>query len=146
MTSQHIDPKFEVWAIAEAFPHVLNLVVIACVINQSQGHWFMSNALITCINLKQTMEAKMGQVVDVTNVLNPFDFKVFLFKKNGVSVVKVIKTCLCFLILYDLYQFHNMFAFMFDPCFKSLQVLESYVGWGNVIHLTIEYDAKAVIH
>jgi hypothetical protein len=33
MTSQHIDPKFELWAIAKAFTHVLNLVVIACVMN-----------------------------------------------------------------------------------------------------------------
>jgi hypothetical protein len=57
----------------------------------------------------------------------------------------MIKPCLYFLIPYDLYQFHNMFALMFHPCFKSLQVLENYVGWGNVIHLTTEYDAKAVI-
>jgi hypothetical protein len=33
MTSQQIDPKFEVWVIVEAFTHVLNLVVIACVMN-----------------------------------------------------------------------------------------------------------------
>ncbi len=34
---------------------------------------------------------------------------------------------------------------MFDPRFKSLQVLKNYVGWGNVICLVIEYDAKVVI-
>jgi hypothetical protein len=28
------------------------------------------------------MEAKMGQVVDVINVLDPFDYKVFLFQNN----------------------------------------------------------------
>jgi hypothetical protein len=86
MTLQQIDPKFEVWVIVEAFTHVLNLVVITYVLNRSQGHWLMSNALITCINLTQTLEVEMGQVVDVTNVLNPFDFEVFLFpKKWGLS-------------------------------------------------------------
>jgi hypothetical protein len=34
---------------------------------------------------------------------------------------------------------------MFDLHFNFLQVLENYVGWGNVICLVIEYDAKAVI-
>jgi hypothetical protein len=29
------------------------------------------------------MEAEMGQVIDVTNVLNQFDFEVFLFQNNG---------------------------------------------------------------
>ncbi len=38
-----------------------------------------------------------------------------------------------------------MITFMFDPWFKSLQLLENYVGWGNVICLVIEYDAKVVI-
>jgi hypothetical protein len=73
---------FEVVVITKTFIHVFSLVVIACAMNQSQGHWLMSNALITCINLTQTMEIEMGQVVDVTNVLNPFDFEVFLFQKK----------------------------------------------------------------
>jgi hypothetical protein len=38
-----------------------------------------------------------------------------------------------------------MITFMFDPRFQSLQLLENYVGWGNVICLVIECDAKVVI-
>lgn len=88
----------------------------------------------------------MGFVVDVTNVLNPFDYEVLLFPKNmWVQVVKVIKPCFYFLIVYDLHQVHNMLAFMLDPYFKSLQVFKIYVGQGNVIHLVIEYDAKLII-
>ncbi len=88
----------------------------------------------------------MGWVVDVTNVLDPFDSKVFIFQKNmQAQIVKVIKFYIYFLIAYDSHQVHNMFALMFDPHFKSLWVLENYVGRGNVIHLVIEYDAKVVI-
>jgi len=92
------------------------------------------------------MDIEMGWVVDVTNVLDPFDSKVFIFQKTmQVQIVKVIELWLCFLIAYDSHQVHNMLAFMFDPRFKSLWVLENYVGRGDVIHLVIEYDAKVVI-
>jgi hypothetical protein len=92
------------------------------------------------------MEAKMGWVVDVVDVLDPFDFEMFLFQKHmGAQVTKVIKPSFCFLIAYDAHQVHNMFALMLDPCFKFLRVLENYVGWGNVICLATKYDAKVVI-
>ncbi len=87
----------------------------------------------------------MGHVVDVINVLDPFDYKVFLFQNNmRAQIFKVIKPCLCFLIVYDPHQVHNMLALMFHPRFKSLQILENYVGWGNVIHLVTKYDAKEI--
>jgi hypothetical protein len=35
-----------------------------------------------------------------------------------------------------------MIPIMLDPCFKSLQVVENYVGHGKVIHLAFKYDAK----
>jgi hypothetical protein len=38
-----------------------------------------------------------------------------------------------------------MLALMLDPHFKSLRVVESFVGHGNVIHLTTKYDVKKVI-
>jgi hypothetical protein len=38
-----------------------------------------------------------------------------------------------------------MMAIMFDPCFKALPIVESFVGHENVIQLTFEHDAKVVI-
>jgi hypothetical protein len=38
-----------------------------------------------------------------------------------------------------------MLAIMFDPCFKSLKVVENYVGCGACIRLTFEYDANVII-
>jgi hypothetical protein len=35
-----------------------------------------------------------------------------------------------------------MFALILDPCFKSLWVVENYVGHGNIIHLVVEYDVR----
>jgi hypothetical protein len=59
--------------------------------------------------------------------------------------VKVFKRFLEFLKAFDFYQVHNMLALMLDPCFKSLWVVESFVGHGNVIHLVVDYDVKEVI-
>jgi hypothetical protein len=40
---------------------------------------------------------------------------------------------------------HNMFALMLDPRFKSLRVMENYVGCGACICLIAEYDVNVVI-
>jgi len=39
-----------------------------------------------------------------------------------------------------------MLALMFDLRFKSLKVVENYVGCGACICLVVEYDANAIIH
>jgi len=46
------------WAIVGIITHCLNLMVITCVMNQSQGHWLLSNFLTTIINLIMAMESK----------------------------------------------------------------------------------------
>jgi hypothetical protein len=38
-----------------------------------------------------------------------------------------------------------MLALMFDPMFKSLKVVENYVGCGVYICLVVEYDANVVV-
>jgi hypothetical protein len=38
-----------------------------------------------------------------------------------------------------------MFALMFDPRFKSLKVVENYVGCGTCIYLVAKYYANAII-
>ncbi len=51
------------------------------------------------------------------------------------EIVKVIKPFLQFLQAYDSKQVHNMLALMLDPRFKSLKVVENYVGCGACICL-----------
>ncbi len=66
------------------------------------------------------------------NSLDTFDVDVLIFQNNmQVEVVEVIKVFFQFLKAYDLHQVHNMLTIMFDPCFKSLQVLDNYVGCGD---------------
>jgi hypothetical protein len=79
------------------------------------------------------LEVEVGHVIDVFDSLDAFDIKLIIFQNNvQVEVVKVIKPFLQFLQAYDSHQMHNMFALMLDLKFKSLKVVENYVGHGDV--------------
>jgi hypothetical protein len=47
------------WAITEVVTTCLNMVVTAYVLNQSNGHWLLSNALVTIMNLIMAMEFQL---------------------------------------------------------------------------------------
>jgi hypothetical protein len=59
--------------------------------------------------------------------------------------MKVFKPSMDFFNAFYFHQIHNMLALMLDPSFKSLQVMKSFLGHNNAIHLIIEYDVKEVI-
>jgi hypothetical protein len=72
-------PKAQVWAIVKV---VTSTCGNTCVINQSHGHWLLSNVLTITITLIVDLQfemAKMFQVSDGTKALNPFDSKLLLF-------------------------------------------------------------------
>jgi hypothetical protein len=69
-------------------------------------------------------------------MLDQFDMEFHFLNKNMQhGVVKVIKPFLEFLKAFDSQQVRNMLALMMDPHFKSLRIVENFVGHGNAIHL-----------
>ncbi len=54
----------------------------------------------------------------------------------------MIKRFFLFLKTFDPHSVHNMFAIMLDPHFKSIKIVENYVGLGATICLAFEYDTK----
>jgi len=68
-----------------------NFVVTTCVMNQSWGHWLLSNGHNTCISLTLTLE-DIRQVINVLNALNAFDVELLIFQNNmQAKVVKATK-------------------------------------------------------
>jgi hypothetical protein len=61
------------------------------------------------------------------------------------KVVKVIKPFLQFMMAFDSHQVHNMLTLILDPYYKSLQIVENYVGFGNTIYFAFKYDLKEII-
>ncbi len=69
--------KDEVWKITNAITSVLNLVVIACVMNKSRGHWLLFDVL-TYIVPTVNMEAKFEQDSNGIKVLDEYGVELFL--------------------------------------------------------------------
>jgi hypothetical protein len=50
--------------------------------NQSRGHWFLSNVLIIAINISFNMEVKVVGLGDGSKILNEFDLKLLTLQKK----------------------------------------------------------------
>jgi len=59
MALQQRMPKAQVWAVVEVVTSCLNPIVSTCVMNQSRGHWLLSNALTIVIALIVNMETTL---------------------------------------------------------------------------------------
>jgi hypothetical protein len=129
-----IIPKAQVWAIIEVITSPLNHVVSTYVMNQSRGHWVLSNALIITITLTMEMEVALLKLSIKLEIFDLFETKIhFLHKNMWLEVIKVIKPFLEFLKSSNARQAHNMIVIMLDPSFKALHIMENFVGCKNVI-------------
>jgi hypothetical protein len=97
------------------------------------------NALVIIINPILAMEFQLDPFADGNETCDQFDDVEFhiLSKTMWQEVMKVIKPILQFLKTFDSCHVHNMLALMVDPHYKSLRVVENYVGHGNAIYFAI---------
>ncbi len=81
------------------------------------------------------MEAKVVGLGDGFEILAEFDLELLTLQKNvRQEIIKVIRPYLFFFNIFDPHNVHNMLAIMLDPHFKSLWIVENYVGCGVTIH------------
>ncbi len=120
------------WFICQIIINYLSLVVSTCVLNQPIGHCLLSNALNSTItmtskakdemHLKHFFESLMdddtGVFLELTILASNIKLEVF-----GVS-----DSFISFLRTYEEKKTHIMLFFMFDPRFKNLHLVSSYVG------------------
>ncbi len=131
---QQIVPKAEVWVIAKAITFILNPIVYASVMNQSKGHWLLSNALTISITLTMEMEAQLLELSIGLEIFYLFEAKIYLLHRNmRLEVIKGLEPFLEFLRSFDVMRPHNMMAIMLDPHFKALSIMANLVGRGNAI-------------
>jgi hypothetical protein len=53
--------------------------------NQSRGHWFLSNVLTIVVNISFNMEVKVVGLGDGSKILNEFDLKLLTFPKSAIG-------------------------------------------------------------
>ncbi len=46
---------------------------------------------------------------------------------------------------YNASKVHNMLALMLDPCFKSLNVVKTFIRKTKMIQIVVEYDNKILL-
>ncbi len=62
-----------------------------------------------------------------------------------VEVMVLLTPFPTFAFTYNVPKAHNMFVFMLDPQFKSLNVLKTFVGRAKVIYMVAKYDKKSLM-
>lgn len=134
------------WVIVEAITFGLNPIVLTCVMNQSRGHQFLSNALTITIAFIMNMKVKFLQVSSGPKIFEQFESKILLFHKNmQLEIMKVIISFLEFLKSFDTRRVHHMMGIMLNPHFKLLPIMEILVEHGNAIQLASKSNVKVVI-
>jgi hypothetical protein len=72
------------------------------VLNQSKGHWLLSNALLIIINLIVAIESQPDSFDDGSETCDEFDDELqMLYKNMQQEVVKVIRPFLQFFMAFD---------------------------------------------
>jgi hypothetical protein len=71
-----------VWVIVEAITFTLNLVISTYLMNQSRGHWLLSNALTTSTAFTMEMEVALLEFSTWPKISNPFETKILFLRKN----------------------------------------------------------------
>ncbi len=79
---KQIISKAQVLAIAEAITSILNHVVFACVMNQSRGHWLLSDALTLTITFTMEMEAQLLELSVGLEIFDLFQVEIHLLHKS----------------------------------------------------------------
>jgi hypothetical protein len=77
-----------------------------------------------------------SEITSFNFVKGDFESKLGALRIHMIEEIKVVFTpFLEFASTYNVIKAHNMFAFMLDLWFKSLDVLKTYVGKAKVIHM-----------
>ncbi len=61
-----------------------------------------------------------------------------------IEVQAILVLFLAFTSTYNACRAHNMLTLMLDPCFKSLDVVKTFIGQEKVIQMVVEYDSKTL--
>jgi hypothetical protein len=63
-------PPLLAWKISQTIVDCLSLVVFACVLNQSHGHWFLSDALHSSISMSLKLRGKNQILLSFESLMN----------------------------------------------------------------------------
>jgi hypothetical protein len=136
------------WQISQTIVDCLSPIVFACVLNQSRGHWLLSDVLHFAISMSLKLREEnqvlpsFKNLMDDDSIVN--DELSLLTSNIRREVIDVLNFFLSLLKVYDKRKAHNMVSLMLDPRYKSFCILSSFVGREQGVALVDEYDKKSL--
>ncbi len=126
----------------------LSPILIACVLNQSRGHWFLSDDL----NFAISVVLKLRNALEVLPYLQNFMEEESIVVEELTSFASNIrKGSLCYVGIFPFFlkkiqkkKAHNMFSLMLTPRFKSLRLVFSFTRREQDVAIVEEYDNKSL--
>lgn len=112
---------------------VLSLVVGACALNQSRGHWLLNWCTSFCNNHGNKTNGNFGKSPSFDNIIDE-DFRMVDELPLLASNIKK-EVCVIFHLLLSFFskknekkKSHNMLSLLLDPKFKDLRLVSSLIG------------------
>jgi len=137
------------WHICQIVVNCFSVVITACVLNQSKGHWLLSDVFYSTIfmSLKLKKEPKNGPSFQT---LMEEDFGVVLeliclASNIRKEVYKVLDIFPSFLKKFDERKAHNMLTLiLLDPRFKSFHLVSSFIACDQGVAIIEQYDTMSL--
>jgi hypothetical protein len=141
-------PPILTWQISQTIVDCLSPAVFTCVLNQSHGHWLLSDVLHFTILMSLKLKEENQVVLSFENLMDDNSIvsdELSLLASNIKSeVINVLDFFLSFLKVYHKRKVHNIIFFMLDPRYKNLHIVSSFVGKEQSVTLIEEYDKKSL--
>jgi len=133
------------WHICCIIADSFDLVVSTCILNQSRGHWLLSDALNSAIS----MSLKFREEIDLATFDNTIEedgnvaYELSCLASNiQKEIIQVLDSFFSFLKKNEERKAHNMLSLMLDPRFKILHLVSSLIGHEQEKAIAEEYDKK----
>ncbi len=137
------------WYICPIVVDCLSTIVMACVLNQSRGHWLLSDALHFAISMSLKLKEKPKNAPSFQTLMQE-DFGVALdliclASNIRKEVCGILDSFLSFLYKFDERKTHNMLALMLDPKLKSFRLMSYSIGRDQRVVIVEQYDPMSLI-
>jgi hypothetical protein len=135
------------WHICRIIVDFFDLVVSTCILNQSRGHWLLSDALNYAISISLKFKDEIYSTT-FDNLMEKAGNVVYelscLASNIKIIIVQVLDFFLSFLKKYGKRKAHNMPSLMLDPRLKTLHLVSSLIGHEQGKAIVEKYDKKSL--
>jgi hypothetical protein len=135
------------WHTCQIIVDCLSPILTDCVLNQSRGHWLLSDAFHSTISmslkLREPKNAPSFQTLMEEDSNVAFEL-ICLASNIRKEVCEVLDSFLSFLKKFDERKTHNMLALLLDSRFLNLCLMSSFIGHDQGVTFVEQCDTMSL--